>query len=180
MKSSLVSKSLTSKNLFMLTPYHILPPTSKVWIYQANRSFTQEEVWEISDILENFVDQWKSHQREVAGYGSLYHRRFVVLMADENTCDVSGCSIDSSVKLIRELEQAYDLNFFDRMKVCYKITDALIGSFPFPKLNEMLENGKINDETIVFNNLVSTKTEFETNWEIPLKDSPFAKFIKTV
>jgi hypothetical protein len=161
----------------MLTPYHILPSTAKVWIYQANRSFTQEEVWEISDILENFVDQWKSHSRDVAGYGSLYHRRFVVLMADENSCDVSGCSIDSSVKLIRELEQAYDLNFFDRMKVCYKITDALIGSFPFTQLNEMLEKGKLKEDTIVFNNLVTTKQEFETNWEIPLKDSPFAKFI---
>lgn len=160
----------------MLTPYHILPPNSKVWVYQANRSFTQEEVWEISDILENFVDQWKAHQHDVAAYASLYHRRFVVLMADANTCDVSGCSIDNSVKLIRELEQAYDLNFFDRMKVCYKITDALIGSFPFNNLNEMLEKGKINDDTIVFDNLVSTKADFESKWEIPLKDSPFAKF----
>src|SRR3954464_7629040 len=134
----------------MLTPYHIMPETSKVWVYQANRSFTQDEVWDISDILENFVDQWKSHQREVKGYGSLYYRRFLVLMADEDATDVSGCSIDSSVKLIRELEQAYDLNFFDRMKVCYKITKDLIGSFPLQKLNEVLENGKIDDDTIVF------------------------------
>jgi hypothetical protein len=160
----------------MLTPYHILPPTAKVWVYQANRSFTQDEVWEISDILENFVDRWQSHSRDVSGFGSLYYRRFLILMADENTCDVSGCSIDSSVKLIKELEEAYDLDFFDRMKVCYKITNDLIGSFPFNKLNEMIENGKINDETIVFNNLVATKQELETNWAIPLKDSAFAKF----
>ena len=44
----------------MLTPYHILPEDAKVWVYQANRSFTQDEVWEISDILENFVDRWQS------------------------------------------------------------------------------------------------------------------------
>ncbi|MFN8281655.1 MAG: hypothetical protein U0U67_00470 [Chitinophagales bacterium] len=160
----------------MLTPYHIMPPTAKVWVYQANRSFTQEEVWEISDILENFVDRWQSHSRDVKGFGSLYYRRFLILMADEDACDVSGCSIDSSVKLIKELEQAYDLNFFDRMKVCYKITNDLIGSFPFHKLNEMLETGKINDETIVFNNLVATKQELEISWAIPLKDSAFAKF----
>ena len=43
----------------MLTPYHILPPNSKVWIYQANRSFSQDEVREISDILENFTDSWR-------------------------------------------------------------------------------------------------------------------------
>lgn len=161
----------------MLTPYHIMPETSKVWVYQANRSFTQDEVWDISDILENFVDQWKSHQHDVKGYGSLYYRRFLVLMADEDATDVSGCSIDSSVKLIRELEQAYDLNFFDRMKVCYKITKDLIGSFPLPKLNEVIESGKINDDTIIFNNLVSTKKEFESNWEIPFKNSPLAKLV---
>lgn len=160
----------------MLTPYHILPDDAKVWIYQADRSFTQEEVWEISDILENFVDRWQSHQRDVHGYGSLYYRRFLVLMADEAKCDVSGCSIDGSVRLVRELEQAYGINFFDRMKVCYKITSELVGSFPFNQLSEYLENGKIKDETIVFNNLVVTKKDFETNWEIPLKHSPFAKF----
>ncbi|HUM50518.1 MAG TPA: hypothetical protein PK431_01845 [Chitinophagales bacterium] len=160
----------------MLTPYHILPATTKVWVYQANRSFTQDEVWEISDIIENFVDRWQSHSRDVKGYGSLYYRRFLILMADEDACDVSGCSIDSSVKLVKELEQAYDLDFFDRMKVCYKITNDLIGSFPFNKLNEMIESGKINDETIVFNNLVTTKQELENNWAIPLKDSAFAKF----
>ncbi len=160
----------------MLTPYHILPDDAKVWIYQANRSFTPEEVWDISDILENFVDKWQSHQRDVAGYGSLYYRRFLVLMADEHKCDVSGCSIDSSVKLIRELEQAYDINFFDRMKVCYKITNELVGSFPLQQLNEMLEKGKLTEQTIIFNNLVSTKKEFETRWEIPLNESPFIKF----
>ena len=161
----------------MLTPYHIMPETSKVWVYQANRSFTQDEVWDISDILENFVDQWKSHQRDVKGFGSLYYRRFLVLMADEDATDVSGCSIDSSVKLVKELEQAYDLHFFDRMKICYKITEELIGSFPFSKLNEMLESGKIKDDTIVFNNLVSTRKEFETNWQVPFRDSPFAKLV---
>lgn len=159
----------------MLTPYHILPDSAKVWIYQANRSFTPEEVWDISDILENFVDKWQSHQRDVAGYGSLYYRRFLVLMADESKCDVSGCSIDSSVKLIRELEQAYDINFFDRMKVCYKITNELVGSFPLQQLSELMEKGKLTEQTIIFNSLVSTKKEFETQWEIPLKESLFIK-----
>ncbi len=161
----------------MLTPYHIMPDTAKVWVYQANRSFTQEEVWDISDILENFVDRWKSHQRDVKGFGALYYRRFLVLMADEAAADVSGCSIDSSVKLIKELEQAYDLNFFDRMKVCYKITNDLIGSFPVNQLSDMLESGKINHDTIVFNNLVYTKKAFEENWQVSLKNSPLTNLV---
>lgn len=158
----------------MLTPYHILAPGSKVWVYQANRSFSPEEVADISGMIENFTDQWKSHQNDVAAYGSIYYRRFLVLMADEAASGVSGCSIDSSVRLVKDLEQAYGVDFFDRMKVCYKITNELIGSFPLSKINEMLESGQLKDETIVFNNLVASKQAFETAWEIPFSRSPFA------
>jgi len=161
----------------MLTPYHLLPDDAKVWIYQADRSFTPEEVAEISDIVENFVDQWKSHQQNVTGYGALYYRRFLVLMADEHQCAIGGCSIDSSVKLVRELQEAYHVNFFDRLKVCYKITSELVGSFPFLQLNECFERGKINEDTTIFNNLVATKKDFENNWEQPLKLSPFARYV---
>ena len=63
------------------------------------------------------------------------------------------------------------------MKVGYKITNEMVGSFPFNQLNEMLENGKINDNTIIFNNTVSNKKDFESKWEVSLKDSPYARFV---
>ncbi|MBP6048140.1 MAG: hypothetical protein KA457_01605 [Chitinophagales bacterium] len=161
----------------MLTPYHILPPNSKVWIYQANRSFSQDEVREISDILENFTDSWKSHGQALEACGSIYYRRFIVLVANTEKCSVGGCSIYESTKLIEEIEKAYQISLFDRMKVSYKISTDLVGCFPFTELNNMLGNGKINEDTIVFNNLVETKIDFETKWEISLKDSPYFKFV---
>ena len=92
-------------------------------------------------------------------------------MADESVAEVSGCSIDGSVRLIKEIEQAFDLNFFDRLKITYKITNQLVGSFALSQINDLWEKSSINEDTIVFNNLVQTKGEFETKWEIPLKDS---------
>ena len=160
----------------MLTPYHILPDDTRVWVYQANRTLTQDEVWEISDILENFADRWQAHQQNVHGLASIYYRRFIVLMADESKCEISGCSIDSSVRLIKELEQAYQLNFFDRMKFCYKITSDMVGSFSVHQLPELIESGKLKEDTIVFNNLVATKKDFETKWEIPFKESAYTRF----
>ncbi len=161
----------------MLTPYHILPDYAKVWVYQASRSFTQEEVREISDILENFVDRWQSHGKDINGCGSIYYRRFIVLVADDSNCKIGGCSIYETAKLLQEIEQAYSIELFDRLKVNYKITSDLVGSFPFNQLNEYLESGKINEDTIVFNNLVDNKKDFETKWEIPLKESPYFKFV---
>lgn len=161
----------------MLTPYHILPDDAKVWVHQADRALTQDELVEISDILENFVDRWQSHQKDVAAFGAIYYRRFIVLMADEHKCHVGGCSISDTIKLLNELQQAYGINFLDRMKVCYKITNDMVGSFPINKLSEMIENGKLNDNTIVFNNTVSNKKDFETKWETPFSQSPFVRLV---
>ena len=161
----------------MLTPYHLLPEDAKVWVHQADRALTQDELREISHILENFVDNWKSHQKEVAAYASIYYRRFIVFMADEHKCHVGGCSISDTITLLEELQKEFGINFLDRMNVGYKITNEMVGSFPFNQLNEMLENGKINDNTIIFNNTVSNKKDFESKWEVSLKDSPYARFV---
>jgi hypothetical protein len=36
-------------------------------------------------------------------------------MADETATGVSGCSTDSSVRLIKEIEKIFGVNMFDRM-----------------------------------------------------------------
>lgn len=160
----------------MLVSYNELPATSKVWIYQADRALSVEEVGLLNEQLEAFVADWKAHQHPVKGFGSMYYKRFLVLIADESFNDVSGCSIDSTVRLIKELEQAYNVNFFDRLKIAYKLTEQSVGAVSKKQLLEMLDKGTLSPETIVFNNLVQTKADFERNWEIPLKESwVFAK-----
>lgn len=148
-----------------------MPDDSKVWVYQAHRQFTLEEVAEIEQLVEGFVESWKAHMQPVKGFGGVYYKRFVVLMADEAFSSVSGCSIDGLVRLIKELETAFDLNFFDRLKITYKITNQLVGAFTVAQANEWWLKGTINKDTIVFNNLVHTKHEFDTNWEIPITKS---------
>jgi hypothetical protein len=155
----------------MLYPIQQMPDDSKVWIYQANRQLTLEEIGEMEQLVEGFVEKWEAHKQSVKGFGGIFYKRFIVLMADESVAEVSGCSIDGSVRLIKEIEQAFDLNFFDRLKITYKITNQLVGSFALSQINDLWEKSSINEDTIVFNNLVQTKGEFEKKWEIPLKDS---------
>lgn len=161
----------------MLIPYHQLPENAKIWIYQSSRNFNVEEVAELSIEIENFVEAWQSHQIPVYGFGSLYYRRFIVLFADEDKVNVSGCSIDSSVKFIKEMEQKYQVNFFDRMKICYKIQEQMVGSFSMLEIENYLAQEKIKKDTIVFNNLVQTKIEFEQKWEVSIENSLFSKYL---
>jgi hypothetical protein len=91
-------------------------------------------------------------------------------MADETATGVSGCSTDSSVRLIKAVGQRFGLNLFDRLMLAFWIGEE-IQLVPMSQLSLMLEKGKIDKDTLYFNNTAQTKAELETKWLIPLKDS---------
>jgi hypothetical protein len=143
---------------------------SRVWIYQSPRLFTLSEALTIEEMLETFVRDWKSHGVPVKGYGNLLYGQFIVLMADETASGVSGCSTDGSVRLVKEIEQRFGVNLFDRLMLAFRI-NSKVQMIPLSQLPYGLENGFIDEETPYFNNTVQTKAELEAKWLIPLKDS---------
>ncbi len=168
----------------MNTEYqHLIPADfadeSRVWIYQASRLFAIGEALEIEDMLNDFVGAWKSHGAKVKGYGNLFFGQFLVLMADENQAGVSGCSTDSSVRLIKEMESRFKVTMFDRQQLAFFIKDK-IQLLPLPQLNYAVENKFISGDTLYFNNLIQNKKELLQQWLIPVKQSWLTKKIKQV
>src|SRR4051812_18331458 len=102
---------------------HLLPkgfhPNSRVWIYQSSRLFSLSEVLDLEPLLENFAGQWKSHGDEVRAYAGLFFGQFLVFMADESDTRVSGCSTDSSVRFVKQLEQQFGVDFFNRTNLAF-------------------------------------------------------------
>lgn len=143
---------------------------SKVWIYQANRVFSLQEALDIEEMLNEFASQWQSHGIPVKGAGYLFFGQFIILMADETATGVSGCSTDSSVRLIKDIEQKFNVNMFDRMTLAFAVKDK-IQLLPLAQLQYAADNGFIDGDTLYFNNLVQTKEELENKWIIPVKDS---------
>lgn len=153
-----------------MTTYDILPATTRVWIYQAQQPFPTDKLAEIRQHLSTFTTNWVSHNNQLRAYGDIYHNQFIVLMVDENLAGASGCSIDKSVHFIKQLEQHYAMDLFDRMTFTYQDGDV-VKSAPRLEFAALYEAGKINDATLVFDNLVKTKEEFETKWVKPLGES---------
>ena len=149
-------------------------PGSKVWIYQCSRLFKMNEALEIEDLLKEFTNQWQSHGTPVKGAGYLFFGQFIILMADERATGVSGCSTDSSVRLIKDIEQRFAVNMFERTTLAFAIKDK-IQLLPLSQLQYAVDNGFINADTLYFNNLVQTKEELEKEWIIPVKDSWLGK-----
>lgn len=147
---------------------------SRVWIYQCNRLFTLSEALQIEELLEEFTNTWLSHGAKVTGYANLFFGQFIVLMADETATGVSGCSTDSSVRLIKNIEQDYHVNLFDRQMLAFIVKER-VQLLPLSQLNYAIENNFINADTLYFNNTVQTKDELLNHWLIPVKESWLAK-----
>jgi hypothetical protein len=143
---------------------------SRVWVYQANRVFSLQEALEIEELLNEFAAQWKSHGIPVKGAAYLFFGQFIVLLADETATGVSGCSTDSSVRLIKDIEKKSGVSMFDRTTLAFIVKDK-IQLLPLSQLQYAADNGFIDGDTLYFNNLVQTKEELENKWIIPVKES---------
>jgi hypothetical protein len=152
--------------------------TSRVWIYQCNRLFLQDEAVQLTEMLDSFAAGWKSHGDTVTGYAGLFFSQFIIVMADESHTGVSGCSTDSSVRLMKQLEEKFGVTLFDRQLLAFVMEDK-ISLLPLPGLTNAIDNNLIGADTLYFNNTVLTKAELMSNWIIPVKQSWLGKRFST-
>ncbi|MFC4269821.1 ABC transporter ATPase [Polaribacter marinivivus] len=160
----------------MYTPYKNLPNNSRVWIYQSNREFTEKEIAFISTKAEEFINSWTRHGDDLKGSFTIKYNQFLVLAVDESFNNVSGCSIDASVHFIQALEKELQLNLMDKLNVTFKNGNH-INLVRLSDFQKFAKEHKITQETIVFNNMVATKEDFENSWEVPAKDSWHKRFL---
>src|SRR5215471_17942839 len=128
-------------------------PDSRVWIYQSSRLLTMSEALEVEQMMNEFTHSWVSHGVPVKGAAYLFFGQFIVLMADESATGVSGCSTDSSVRLIKEIEQQFGVAMFDRLNLAFLVKDK-VQMVPMAQVPYALENGFLNGESLYFNNTV--------------------------
>jgi len=154
-----------------------LPASSRVWVFQADRELTYDEIDEVRPIIYRYADQWVSHGIEVESYGNIFHRRFLVLVADETKLSVSGCSIDSTVHFVQSIGNSLNVDFFDRMNYAIMNADESINTIHHIDFKSEFDKGIINEDTLIFDNLVNTKRTFLEGWIKPIKESWHNKFV---
>lgn len=163
----------------MFVPFDQMPSEARVWIYTGSELFTTGQSVEIQKDIETFVEEWLSHKRIVKGSGVILGGRVICLAADENDVDVSGCSIDSSVRFIKSLETKYGVNCFDRSLMVYKSGEDEYQVLDFRKIASNVESGVLDEDTLVFNLQSSTVADVNNPW-IPLKESSYSRFLPVV
>ncbi len=161
----------------MLVDFNTLPDTARVWIYQANRSFTDAELESINEKLASFIEQWTAHGADLKAGFDIKYKRFITIGLDQQLNAATGCSIDASVHFVQQLEKEYGVDLMDKMNVSYK-QGEFVAYKPLADFKKMAKDGAIGKKTIVFNNLVVNKGEYIENWEVPAIDSWHSRFLK--
>ena len=160
----------------MLVPFESLADSSRVWIYQANRSFTEEEIQEISNKLDVFIEKWTAHGADLKASYEIKYKRFITIALDQQLNAASGCSIDASVQFIQQLEKEYNVDLLDKMNVSYK-QGEFIAYKSLTDFRKMAKQKAVSSNTIVFNNLVNNKAEYLSDWEVPASESWHKRFM---
>lgn len=154
----------------MYVPFEQLDDDSRVWIYPSDTPFKASDISILEERLAAFVEQWTAHNTSLKASFIIKYRRFIVLAVDTEFNQVSGCSIDGSVRFIQQLEHDFSKVLLDKMNVTFKQGEFLVHK-SILEFKILVKNNSVTPETIVFNNLVTTKSEMESHWEIPAQES---------
>jgi hypothetical protein len=160
----------------MFVPFEKIGNSSRIWIYQSSRKFNLDEVRIISESLRAFTERWLVHGSPMQASFDIRFNQFVILAADEDVNSASGCSIDDSVRTLKKLGSDLNIDFFDRTQVAFRTADDVF-LISTPDLKNKFSAGTWNAETTVFNNLVPSKGDLDTTWQVPAGSTWLKRFL---
>lgn len=159
----------------MYLPFDQMPDYSRVWIYQADKRFTETDEQLVRDRLRNFCESWNTHGNLMPTSFELIDSQILILAVDESKLGASGCSIDSSVRTLRELESALNINLTDQGKISLKKASGEMKVISALGVKSKVTSGEIDLETEVINPMIRTKSELQNLWQ-PVRNSWLSKY----
>jgi hypothetical protein len=160
----------------MIVDFDQLPDHARIWVYTATQKLSPQEQEKIKSLTDQFLENWMAHGEVLHAGCTLLHDRFLVIGVDESVHAVSGCSIDASVRTVKEVEQLTGITFSDRSLIPF-LEDDGIRLVAFGKLKEALEDHQWTAASITFNPSVSTKRELKDSWLVPAARSWLSRYL---
>lgn len=157
----------------MYVPFDKIDENAKCWIYilEKNINFKSDE---INLILKSICEKWKSHNNEVVSSFQIYRDRYIILFAEEG---ISGCSIDSSNRLLRYELDRLNINVMPNSKIGIFIENKIKLEDRSSIIN-LIQANKLRPNDKMINTTVTNKKEYNKNWILEINKSWLTNFIK--
>lgn len=147
----------------MYIPFNQLSQQSNVWIYASKTAFSSEQVEQMSGVLKEFTDTWQAHGVELKASYEIKHNHFIVIAVDELFHAPSGCSIDKSVQIIKNIESEFGFKLMDRM-VVYILENGSVKTYPITKITEAIQEGVLLPDSQCFDNTITSLNRYNNEW----------------
>jgi hypothetical protein len=156
--------------------FSTLPDHSRVWIYQCERFLAPHEVNAINEEGNRFIAGWNAHGTPLKAKIAIVENLFLIVMADEEQAKASGCSIDKSLQFVKEVENYLGASLTNRMKVAISLDEKIVIA-DLNKLADLKSQGIITENSLVYDNLVATKSDLDKNWLVKLNAGWHSRFL---
>ncbi|ASW75541.1 hypothetical protein IQ37_16210 [Chryseobacterium piperi] len=148
----------------------------RVIIYPASRPFTTKEAKVITEKLYDFLAGWAAHGKPLSSSFKIEKNQFIVVCVDEEKEMASGCSIDALGKIMREIDEEYQLGLFDRMKASF-VENGEVKTLKLIDFKTKLRSGELSRDIQVFDFSKNTYLDFLSHFLLPV-DKSWAASIK--
>lgn len=159
----------------MQVEFNQLPPTARVWIYQAERPLTDAELAAVEPLLAQFAEDWTSHGQALQAAAEFRHGLFLVIGLDEAVAGASGCSIDSSVRFVRELEQRLGAGLLEKTTLAF-LCNTNVVLLRHSELRSAIASGTVQEDTLYFDNTLTNKSKLDSAWPAPAGQTWLARY----
>ena len=161
----------------MVVTFDKISDQSRIWIFQSNRLIPDLDIEPLKKQIDIFLSSWTSHGNQLMVASKIKYNLFIIIALDQSCSTASGCSIDKLVSFIKNIENEYQISLLDRLDISFRYKNK-ISVLRLDAFKRKILEKKINNDTIVFNNLINLKSDLTDNWEIPLNRSWHQKLIK--
>ena len=146
----------------MLSDFHSLPDSSRIWIYASEVILTNKHQDFILDYISDHLQTWNAHKIDLTAGVTILENHFIVVALDESKNKASGCSIDTLQQTIQKLETELSLSLLNRLNVYCK-KDGVIECINYLNLK-----GNVDSHTLFYDLTIQKKEDLNT----------YLKFIK--
>ena len=155
-----------------LIAFDELPDDARLWAFAASRRLTEDEAVRLLAATEPFLAGWAAHRTPLATAHEWRFNQFLFIAVDETAAGASGCSIDTLMSFVRELEQQLEVRFTDHGSVWFRDQAGAIQCATREEFQRIVDEGAIGPDTAVFDNTIQTVGALrDGRWEVPASRS---------
>ncbi len=156
----------------MLVGFNTLSETSKVLIYPSNRKFYKDEFPVFIEKVSQFLNKF----RDIDACFKIKYNRFILFFISDET-PLTLEQNNELVTFVQSLENEFKVTLLDKVNVCFK-QGEYVQMKEITDFKKLIKNKGVSKKTIVFDNLINTKEEYENYWELPADESWISHFFK--